>query len=305
MSSPDVLAALAAQTQPSDVHEYHHRLASIQQDWKFEVVPGCFVQSDSATDDSSFDYLARHFGVVGSWKDTVRHLEDLNSGSDEDTVYKIVFLARHGQGVHNVAHDMYGDDAWNNHWSKLTGNGDMVWGPDPELTELGVQQAHDNAKQWDIEARAGCPLPTKFFVSPLRRSADTLVYTWKRLCSPSELHPLIMERLRETTGVHTCDQRSTRTVIAEKYEPQGFVIEAGFAEKDVYYRPDYRETVAEHAVRVNLAFQEIFTTTPDPVLSITSHSGTIRAQLLVLGHRPFTVGTGGMIPVFVKGVRQK
>lgn len=303
MSHPDNLDVLAAQTGPQDAAVYRQLLLNEKQTWKFSIVPGQFCQSLDETNDQDFDYLTQHFGVVGSWEDTVQKLHALNNASDDKTAYKILFLARHGQGFHNVAHDMYGDDAWNSHWSKLNGNGDIVWGPDPELTELGIQQARDNREQWKKEVANGCPVPTKFFVSPLRRSVDTLIYTWESISDTRTLHPLIMENLRETTGVHTCDKRSTRSEIAEKYEPRGFVIEPGFSEKDVLYRPDYRETVGEHAIRVNRAFQQIFTSTPDPVLSLTSHSGTIRAQLLVLGHRSFAVGTGGIIPVFVKAER--
>lgn len=35
-------------------------------------------------------------------------------------------------------------------------------------------------------------------------------------------------------------------------------------------------------------------------LSFTAHSGTIKALLSVLGHRPFQLETGGVIPVLVK-----
>lgn len=301
--NPGNLDVLAAQTEPQDLVEYRQLLEEHKQQWKFEVVPNQFFQSLQDTDDQKFDYIARHFGVVNGWKSTLEHLNRLNGETDDSVVYKIFFLARHGQGFHNVAHDLYGDDAWNEHWLKLNGNGDMVWGPDPELTDLGIQQARDNTLQWKIEVENDCPLPTKFFLSPLRRSADTLVYTWESLCPTAQLKPLIMEKLRETTGVHTCDKRLPRAVIAEKYEPQGFVIEDGFAEQDVYYKPDYRETVAEQALRVNQSFQTIFSTTSDSVISITSHSGTIRAQLMALGHRPFAIGTGGMIPVFVKAVK--
>ena len=100
--------------------------------------------------------------------------------------------------------------------------------------------------------------------------------------------------------------RSNRTTIAGKYEPLGIEIEPGFEEEDIYWKPDYRETVAEEAIRHNAGLQEIFDNYPkDEVISITSHSGSIRAQLMVLGHRPFAIGTGGMIPVFVKAVKVK
>jgi hypothetical protein len=31
-----------------------------------------------------------------------RHIERLNDDADDGTAYKVIWLARHGQGVHNV-----------------------------------------------------------------------------------------------------------------------------------------------------------------------------------------------------------
>ena len=39
-------------------------------------------------------------------------------------------------------------------------------------------------------------------------------------------------------------------------------------------------------------------------ISTTSHSGTIRSVINVVGHRNFTVSTGGMLPIVVKATRR-
>lgn len=60
------------------------------------------------------------------------------------------FLARHGQGFHNVKHNE-NPQLWDDYWSHLNTDGKIVWGPDPELTELGIEQAKDNNIAWTKE----------------------------------------------------------------------------------------------------------------------------------------------------------
>lgn len=306
MTSPSKLDVLDSRLSSDDTIRFHKVLQAHQElkeeYWKFEIVPQLFKQSNPATDETTFNYLDENFGKIKSWENVFGNLDRLNEQAGSNECYKMFFLARHGQGYHNLAHDKYGNDAWNDYWSKINGDGEMIWGPDPELTELGQNQAKENYKQWQIELKNGCKLPTRWFVSPLSRSIDTLTITWEKIVDLHETCPLIKENIRETIGVHTCDMRSSRSIIDSKYTPKGYAIEPGFVEDDVYFKKDYRETVYEHAMRINGFFQGIFDI-DDQVICVTSHSGSIRASLLVLGHRQFTVGTGGMIPIFVKGTK--
>lgn len=59
------------------------------------------------------------------------------------------------------------------YWSKLTTDGDIVWGPDPLLTALGVVQAQEAAKAWAREREYGVPEVEVWFLSPLKRALDT------------------------------------------------------------------------------------------------------------------------------------
>ncbi|CAH2350535.1 probable phosphoglycerate mutase Pmu1p [[Candida] railenensis] len=274
--------------------------------WRFETVQHIFKQSSNETDDTKFDYLKENFGIEVSWDEINDKLVKLNNKAEENEVYKVLFLARHGEGYHNVAHEKYGNDAWNEYWSKLNGDDEMIWGPDAELTQKGRGQAKDNWREWERQIKgANAPIPTKFYSSPLSRSIDTLILTWEKIVDLARLKPLIKEKIRETIGVHTCDKRSSKSILQSKYSELGFQFEADFAEEDIYFKPNVRESVSEHALRLNKAFQEIFNENgkENPYICITSHSGTIRASLLALGHREFSVGTGGMIPVFVKATR--
>lgn len=305
MSNPDQLDVLDSQTSASDRSQYLEALKAYSPEWNFSIVDGHFKQSSPATDESKFNYLKEHFGVTTTWRDVLAELKRLNAGADPNTTYKVLILARHGQGYHNMAHSQYGNQRWNEHWSKLEGDGTLVWGPDPELTDLGIGQAKENGVLWDQELKNGAKVPCKWYVSPMRRSIDTLLHTWTGIVDINEQQPIVLENLRETTGVHTCDKRLPRSTIAAAY-PR-FRIEEGFTEEDELYKDDYRETVAEISVRMNLALQQIFSETSrdDDVVCITSHLGAIRAQLLVLGHRLFAVGTGGVIPVFVRATKVK
>ncbi|ODV81124.1 phosphoglycerate mutase [Suhomyces tanzawaensis NRRL Y-17324] len=275
--------------------------------WKFEVVPNQFKQSLADTDDLLFLYFDEHFGVIGGWDEVVSNLRHLNKTAPETERYKILFIASSGHGYHDLAREKYGKAAWSNNWLKKNGDGTIVWGPDPLLTDLGISQARKIRDQWEVERlnnSAKDPnliMPGEWVVSPLRRSIDTLIHTWDGLVDLEKANPFISENLRETIGINTCSKRSPRSEIFDSYHKLGFrndELEAN----DIYYKDDYRETVVEHTLRINKELQEIFFYKKD-IISITSHSCSIRAQLLALGHRAFSVGTGGMIPVFVKATK--
>lgn len=307
-TKPDVLDVLNSQILDNDRLSYSRAQAEVNAPWHLEIVPNYFKQSLPETDDTKFNYFDEHFGIIKPWDEILADLQHLNDSSDDNTVYKIFLLGRHGQGYHNLANLKYGEKAWNEHWLHLTGDGEIVWAPDPELTELGQAQAKDNNHQLKIELSRGLKVPSKWYSSPFRRSVDTLIGSWKDIVDLKEVQPLIKEDFRETIGVHLCDKRSPRSVITEKYSPLGFVIEDGFQEKDIYYKDNYREKVWEQALRQMKGFQYVFESTnkqDDQIISITSHSGSIRTQLMVLNHRPFAIGTGGMIPVFVKATKRK
>ena len=56
------------------------------------------------------------FGLIdkkGGWTALKRHIEKLNSASDSLTAYKLIYIARHGEGWHNVGEATYGSEQWN------------------------------------------------------------------------------------------------------------------------------------------------------------------------------------------------
>lgn len=136
----------------------------------------------------------------------------------------------------------------------------------------------------------------------MRRSSYTLRYTWDGINLP--MKPIVVENVRETIGLHPCHQRSTKQVISERF-PE-FQFEPDFAENDEIfekYTPE-REKLHQQFMRVNLFLERVFENDNDSIISVTSHAGTIRAFITAVGHRKFTIPTGGMIPIVVKATKR-
>lgn len=285
--------------------------------WEFEVVPGFFKQSDPETDDLAFNYAVDDFGRTKQWSEICDGLRDLNSTAPSNVCYKLIFFARHGQGFHNMCVEKYGIEEWNRYWHAQLTDGEITFAPDPPLTPLGLSQADENNEAWKDQIEKGAPIPQEFYVLPLQRSSNTLVNTWKDIRPPTQ--PVIVrEGIRETCGKNMCDKRSTKTVIKERFEKYGFVVGDDITENDELFKVDYRETLPEHCTRLNQFLQKLFDRSLDSsgkiskdkayqstYISTTSHAGTIRSMIVVLGHRHFTISTGGMIPIVVKATRRE
>ncbi|KAF9779230.1 phosphoglycerate mutase [Thelephora terrestris] len=219
----------------------------------YAYIPGFFAQDDPQADPNAIGALPDRFGLLdsspGHWQKFRFNITALNlEGEPEDSV-KVFFLGRHGEGFHNFAEAKYGTPAWDDYWSKLDGDGTIVWGPDALLTPLGVQQAEAAHNKWLDEIPSGIPVPTVFYSSPLTRASRTLEITWNDITLPnkthaSHLHPshkvVIAENCREVYGVHTCDKRHPKSWIAQSFP--SFTFERGFTEEDELWTPDNRET---------------------------------------------------------------
>ncbi|KAK0287587.1 putative phosphoglycerate mutase pmu1 [Friedmanniomyces endolithicus] len=301
----------------------------------YQIVPGYFLQEDPTTQPVSpnkstptyFDYTTHNFGLIDrpypsealppnpkpltQWQRFTTFLRTLPSTSPPGTSYKLFYLARHGQGYHNVAEAFYGKEAWDAHWSSLEGNGTMTW-DDALLTSLGEEQAREAGRFLERQLGEGVvmPGPGEWVVSPLRRCLGTAGLTWGGLGLEGRggkgemgFRPVVREMVREVMGVHTCDRRSTSSVIRAMV-PE-WRIEEGFAEEDELWRADHREEWAEHDVRTRASLDEVFEREGgSDVVSVTAHSGTIASFLRVTGHREFPLPTGGMMPIFVKATRR-
>ncbi|KAJ4360517.1 putative phosphoglycerate mutase pmu1 [Didymosphaeria variabile] len=213
----------------------------------------------------------------------VRHMNTLNPTQQR---WKIFYIIRHGQGIHNVKHDEVGREEWDRYWSKLSGDGHVVW-EDAELTPFGEQQAEAIASFF---GRGEVPLPDVIFSSPLRRCLETTKIAYKDdlamvgSTSESIRRPLVKEKLRERLGVHLCDKRSTKC----------------FTEEDELWKADVRETLDEHMTRAAQLLEDIFEREGDEaIVSLTAHSGALMALFGATGWKKVPVAAGAVYPLLV------
>ncbi|KAA1082522.1 hypothetical protein PGT21_005982 [Puccinia graminis f. sp. tritici] len=234
--------------------------------------------------------------------------------SPSDAKHKVIFIARHGQGFHNLAESKYGTPMWNCYWSEKMTDGQLVWGPDARLSALGKDEAQQAAKAWTRELAHHAPLPELFILSPLSRAIETMLITgvWKHVVNHSEYNEkpqpkiIVAEKWRENIGLHTCDQRRSKQSISNDFPIVEF--ENGFNDHDLLWTQDLQETDQQLDIRIRAALTNVFL---DPMswnltyISITAHSGVISSLLRVLGHRPWPTETGGMIPLVVRATPKK
>ncbi|KAL3477722.1 histidine phosphatase superfamily [Aspergillus californicus] len=296
-----------------------------QSHFHFSTVPGIFLQDEETTDPDIFDYVSSNFGLItrpypsdtdaehddqdqkkplSQWERLSFFIQTLNRTSDPSTSYKLLFLGRHGQGVHNVAETKYGTILWDCHYSLLNGDANGTWFDAP-LTTLGIAQAQTAHDAWKTQIRHGIPAPESYYVSPLTRCCETAKVTFDGTGLPgtTPFTPLIKELLRETIGLHSCDSRSPKSVI-EKAFPE-YKFEEGFREEDELYSAELRESNSARDARFFEFLSDIFGTDGNTFLSLTAHSGAITSMLNVVGHRVFTLETGGVIPVLVKAEKRE
>ncbi|KAF8437205.1 histidine phosphatase superfamily [Boletus edulis BED1] len=258
---------------------------------RYTTVCGFFLQDDPESNE-----LPPRFGLKDDnddrWVKFKGEIEQLNASAPSGTQYKVVFLGRHGEGYHNVAMKKYTVEACRitTFWSKLDGDGELVWGPDPDLTNLGVEQAKDANCTWKTELEYGIPLPEKLYSSPMRRAIKTNQVTFEGVLRPS-LKTTIVENTRERNGVSTCDKRRKKSEIASDFPDYPF--EEGFIEEDEIWDPDVRETFEEVDVRAKKVLDMIFDKDEEQFISITSHYRFIDAFRRVCGHLPWDLPTGG------------
>ncbi|KAI1748571.1 phosphoglycerate mutase-like protein [Xylaria castorea] len=284
----------------------------------YTTVGGFFLQDDPATNPTTFDYTTVNYGLINrsyptdkefdrhgkktQWQRFEHYVDSLNRNADKNTNYKVLFMARHGEGYHNAAESYYGTPAWNCYWGPLDGNGTVIW-RDARLTEAGLAQCTKSHDFWEHAlATEKIPAPQTYYSSPLIRSATTANLTFSGLELPEDrpFAPTVKELLREGISIRTCDERSSKTELAALLPK--FRFEDGFTETDQLWRggDDEGETSSAQFARTKIVVDDIFTHDDSTWISLTTHSGQISTTLQVLGHRAFSLSTGQAIPALVQ-----
>ncbi|KAL8909088.1 MAG: hypothetical protein Q9207_000422 [Kuettlingeria erythrocarpa] len=252
------------------------------------------------------DVLNAQKDTETQWQRFEREVKRLNAEADEGVVYKVLYLGRHGQGVHNVAEQRYGRAEWDRYYASLEGDTHGHWA-DAHLTPLGVTQALGVHAFWahQLAASARTPAPQSYYVSPLHRCLETANCTFQGLDLPAgrSYKPVVKELLREVLGVHTCDGRSPLSLLRAEFP--NCVFEAGMSEEDELWEAGHRETDAEIDARTARLLDDVFGNDGSSFVSFTSHSGAIGSLLRVLGHQEFRLATGAAIPVLVRAQRRQ
>ena len=202
-----------------------------------------------------------------------------------------------------MAQEYYGDVAWDAYWCEKDGNGTVIW-MDAHLTPNGVAQATNLSHAWQQQLdTAKTPAPQSYYVSPLDRTCATANVTFAPLQLPegaTPFVPTVKEKLRETLGVATCDERSNKTYIAAQFPSYKF--EAGFTEDDELWKPYWLELPFQQDKRMGELLDDVWGSDQHAFISFTSHSGSIASILRVIGHQTFALDTAGLLPVLVQAV---
>ncbi|KAI5208156.1 phosphoglycerate mutase family protein [Aureobasidium subglaciale] len=312
--------------------------------YKFDIVPNIFRQTLADTDADTFDYAKENFGLIDQaypsdktledasqktqWQRFEHYIHDLNKNAEQGVEYKVLYLGRHGQGYHNVAETRYGTELWDvclhsillfaskirgdanaktqSYWAKQEGDEHANWA-DAHLTPIGKQQALDVNSFWrSALSQAKVPAPEIYYTSPFYRCLQTSWLSFHDLELPASrpFKPIVVEGLRETNGVHTCDRRGPSSIIRSDFP--SYVLDPELPETDTSWTPDYREKPTEHILREHIFLEKVWKERSGAQwLSFTAHSGTCAAILGAVGHRRFGLPTGGVVPVVVRGERLK
>ncbi|KAI9162911.1 putative phosphoglycerate mutase [Paramyrothecium foliicola] len=286
---------------------------------KFTTVTGYFLQDETTTEPSGFDYANWNFGLLNrtyatdasfdpegtktQWQRFERWVDYLNGHcrNDGSFRYKVLVMGRHGEGWHNAAESFYGTPAWNCFWAEQTGNGTAHW-DDPHLTPAGYREAYKANHYFRQRFEEhGMPYFDSYYSSPLTRCTVTADVTFGNLSLPADrpFAPIVKEGFREGMTVHTCNHRSNATYI-QATVPE-VVFEEGFTEHDELWRADMNESEEAMKARSKKVLDDVFATDDAATwVSVTAHSGVITKLLEQLGHRAFRLSTGQIIPVLVK-----
>ncbi|KAI0014165.1 phosphoglycerate mutase-like protein [Xylariaceae sp. FL0662B] len=298
--------------------------------FEFSSVPGFFESYSGLASSRSFVPTQNDLGIIprsydeqdnelagtikqSQWSQFANHIKDLNQKHNpHGEYYKLVYVIRHGRGVHNVKMDELKIDKdkleededgkpkdWNNYWGYEDGDGKGTIWSDAQLVEKGIGQAKDLAKLWDQSNRNALPLPETVYTSPLARGLETTRLVFQNAMG-EDFRPIIKDGLKERLTGRPCDRRSPRSWIEENYPNYEF--EQGFPELDTNWEIRSSETVEDHEARIQKLFEDIFTYDKSTIISFTTHSYTLTAILKIIKHDDFWLAEGAVAPLFVKAI---
>ncbi|KAK6359861.1 hypothetical protein TWF696_000994 [Orbilia brochopaga] len=296
-------------------------LAPRRKNLKLENVKGFFLQDLAETNQTSFNvFHAQDFGLIpqryssifnskltedaSQWDQFEVEVLRMNAESTAPRLavrgYKVLYLFRPPQSWHHTGESFYGRESWDCLWTRQDGNGTAKF-IDADLTPDGVHNAKYINSLWNKHLRkTNIATPELFLSSPLSRAAQTLIYAFNLTSrSPPPPSPIFVEYLRESFGVDTHNSRRSFTYLKKRFPL--FEFEEDFSEFDPLWTSNRDETEESTLHRAKIFLENLFLRRTEVFIAVATHERVIKAILEAVGHRPFEVPIGHMIPVVVKG----
>lgn len=265
---------------------------------KIKALPGYFTAYRRTTSEAVDSTKVDHLQLVNhnTWKELYESLP-----RDTDThEYKLLLVARHGQGYHNAAIARYGQELWMKHYSILDGDEHGEW-LDSKLTHLGQTQVSNTGKNILVPIVKDIGfLPHRFFSSPMRRCLETFIWSWNHVFEQhdelkgNELNVKIFENIREVFNTHPCNERVNHSVSVQEYQnyktDSGVTIhweyEEDYPEEDQLWNTEHWETREEIDARISKGLTSCLANvdSEDRFISITCHSKVIESILRITSH---------------------
>lgn len=267
---------------------------------EIKALPGYFAAYPTAQSNDIDATKINHLELINhnSWKD----LYDSIPRDTPTHEYKLLVVARHGQGYHNAAIARYGQELWMKKWSILNGDEYGEW-LDSKLTPLGQNQVSNAGKEvlLPMITELGF-LPHAFFSSPMRRCLETFIGSWNHVFDAfpelvegkSSLSVSIFENIREVFNTHPCNERVSHSVTVDEYQDyktnSGLTIhwdyEDDYPEEDQLWNTEHWETKEEMDSRIKDGLTSVFENVnpEDKLVSITCHSKVIESILRITDH---------------------
>lgn len=159
------------------------------------------------------------------------------------------------------------------------------------------------------------PLPSTWYVSPMKRAGETCGIEWGWLFEESKgkgkghgVPATVIENLREHLHVHECDKRSSLSELQRDFPSFTYTPET--TEEDELWQPGEvrgRETEEELVARRGAGIAQVLDMSEDSTyISITSHSGALRGIYKSLGvpSRSLVVGEMNILVLHVKNIEE-
>ena len=200
-------------------------------------------------------------------------VDDYSTTTNGGTKYcKTLYLIRHAEGIHNVAENTVGKVQWKDCEAKKDKYIDAT------LTNQGIIQA-TQLRQY-IEKECSKIKFDCIITSPLTRAIQTANIGCSHYIG--KLPFIASELVREITGIHKCDKRSSTTKLVGKYPHVNFTMTIA-SDDDPLWKKDVREPIDQIKQRA-LDFLKIVFTLESNNIIVVSHSQFIKCLLQLLDH---------------------